>query len=273
MALDKRVGMIGGGKMGSALIGGMISAGVIEPRNITVSDVMAQRLDDLKKSFGVKAVNDNGQAVKTADILILAVKPQNVAGVLDEIRGAIDKKTLLLSIAAGIPTRYIEERLEKGARVVRVMPNTPALVGEGMAAIAGGRAATGRDVRLVEQIFATVGKAVVLKEELLDAVTGLSGSGPAYGFVMIEALADGGVRMGLSRDVALQLAAQTLLGAAKLFLVTGKHPGELKDMVASPAGSTIAGLQALEEGKLRATLMAAVETATLRSRELGQTVR
>ncbi|MDX9821585.1 MAG: pyrroline-5-carboxylate reductase [Syntrophales bacterium] len=273
MALDKKVGMIGGGKMGSALIGGMISAGVVEPRNITVSDVMAERLSDLKKNFGVKAVNDNGQALKAADILLLAVKPQNIADVLEEIRGAIDRKTLLVSIAAGIPTRFIEERMEKGARVVRVMPNTPALVGEGMAAVAGGRAATEEDVRLVEQIFATVGKAVVLKEDLLDAVTGLSGSGPAYGFVIIEALADGGVRMGLNRDVAMQLAAQTLLGAAKLFLVTGKHPGELKDMVASPAGSTIAGLQALEEGKLRATLMAAVEAATLRSRELGETVR
>lgn len=273
MALDKKVAMIGGGKMGSALIGGMISAGWTASRNITVSDVLSERLEDLKKSCGIKVAADNRKAVQSADILILAVKPQNVAGVLQEIRNAIDGKTLCISIAAGIPTRYIEERLEKNARVVRVMPNTPALVGEGMTAITGGRAATAEDIRLVEGIFSSVGKTVILKEEFLDAVTGLSGSGPAYGFVMIEALADAGVRLGLSRDVALQLSAQTLLGAAKLLLVSGKHPAELKDMVASPAGSTIAGLKALEQGKLRATLMDAVEAAALRSRELGETIR
>ena len=192
-----------------------------------------------------------------------------MAEVLSGLAGVLGKSHLVISIAAGIPIPFIEDRLRKGVRVIRVMPNTPALVGEGMTALAAGSAATEADLAEARRIFDAVGLTVVVKEELMNAVTGLSGSGPAYVFIMIEALSDAGVRMGLSRDIALKLSAQTLLGAARLCLQAGKHPGELKDMVTSPAGTTIAGIKALEEGKIRATLIAAVEAATLRAKELG----
>ena len=193
-----------------------------------------------------------------------------MADILQETAAVIDKRKLIISIAAGISTQFIEGYLKKGVRVIRVMPNTPAMIGEGATAIAGGANAMEGDMALARYIFDAVGITVSVKEDLMDAVTGLSGSGPAYGFVIIDALAAGGVNMGLSRDIALKLAVQTLLGAAKLCLKGDKHPAELRDMVTSPGGTTIAGLKALEEGKLRATLMTAVEAATLRSKELGK---
>jgi len=270
MLKGKKIGVIGGGKMGSALIGGILSRDLIPAANVTVSDVAEERREDLKKTFGVNASDDNRKTVKVADIVILAVKPQNMAEILQETAGAFDKETLIISIAAGISTSYIEGYLKKGARVIRVMPNTPAMIGEGATAITSGTNAAEGDIALARYIFEAVGITVSVKEDLMDAVTGLSGSGPAYGFVIIDALASGGVNMGLSRDVALKLTAQTLLGAAKLCLKGDKHPAELRDMVTSPGGTTIAGLKAMEEGKLRATMMAAVEAATERSKELGK---
>ena len=270
MALKgKKIGIIGGGKMGEVLLKGLVSHKLAPAGDIMVSDAVAERLKELEKTYRVQITADNKKAARYADIVILAVKPQNMADVLEGIAGVVSKGKIIISIAAGITTKFIEARLGKDARVIRVMPNTPALIGEGAAAIAAGAKAAAQDVHVAGQIFEAVGITVIVKEELMDAVTGLSGSGPAYAFVIIEALADAGVRMGLGRDIALTLSAQTMLGAAKLCIESGKHPAELKDMVTSPGGTTIAGLKALEDGKIRATLMAAVEAATLRSKELG----
>ena len=270
MLKGKKVGAIGGGKMGEALIGGMISGRLVSSESITVSDILAERLDYFGNKYQVNVTRNNREAVKNADIVILSVKPQNMTEVLEDVSCMIDETKLIISIAAGITTRFIEEHLQKGVRVIRAMPNTPALIGEGAAAIAKGDNASEDDLAMARHIFDSVGLTVVVKEDLMDAVTGLSGSGPAYGFVIIEALSDAGVNMGLSREIALKLSAQTLLGAAKLCLKGEKHPAELKDMVASPGGTTIAGLKAIEKGNLRATLIAAVEAATIRSRELGR---
>lgn len=269
MLKGKKIGIIGGGKMGSALIGGIISQNLISADHITVSDALVERLQELKIQYGINTTSDNNEALTASDMIILAVKPQNMAEVLEGMSASFHQKQLIISIAAGIPAKFIEGYLGKGARVVRVMPNTPALIGEGAAALAGGSDATQEDLDMAREIFESVGITVFVKEDLMDAVTGLSGSGPAYVFLIMEALADGGVNLGLSKDVALKLSAQTIMGAAKLFLTGNKHPAELKDMVTSPGGTTIAGLKALEEGKLRATLMAAVEAAALRSRDLG----
>jgi len=269
MLKGKKVGFIGGGKMGGVLAGGIVSHRLVPASHVIVADVVKERLDELAKTYGIVVTQDNKRVARETDILVLAVKPQNMGEVLAELAPVVGKSHLVISIAAGIPIKFIEERLKKGVRVIRAMPNTPALIGEGMAALAGSATATQTDLAQARQIFDSVGLTVVVKEELMNAVTGLSGSGPAYGFIIIEALSDAGVRMGLSRDIALKLAAQTMLGAAKLCLKGDKHPGELKDMVTSPAGTTIAGIKALEEGKIRATLMAAVEAATLRAKELG----
>ena len=269
MLKGKQIAVIGGGKMGGVIIGGLVSRKLAAAADVTVADKIKECLKALKETHGVGVTEDNKKAAKKADVVVLAVKPQDMAGVLQEIAPAIDNKKLLVSIAAGIPTGFIEGHLRDGIRVIRVMPNAPALIGEGVAALACGKNASEKDLEMARFIFNALGITVVVKEELMDAVTGLSGSGPAYGFVIIEALTDAGVRMGLSRDVALKLSAQTMLGAAKLCLQGDRHPAELKDMVTSPGGTTIAGLKALEEGKIRATLMAAVEAATLRSKELG----
>jgi pyrroline-5-carboxylate reductase len=265
----KKIGMIGGGKMGGALIEGMISRGLVQAAALTVADKDKKRCEELAGTYHVGVTADNREAVRDADVVILAIKPQNMAEVLSELAGATTRAVLFISIAAGIATTFIEEHLRGAVRVVRVMPNMPALIGEGAAALCCGAFATEADLQLTRQIFDAVGITVEVKENLMDAVTGLSGSGPGYAFLIIEALADAGVRMGLARDVALKLSAQTMAGAAKLCLRGGKHPAELRDMVTSPGGTTIAGLQALEEGRLRATLMSAVEIATQRSAELG----
>jgi pyrroline-5-carboxylate reductase len=266
----KKIAIIGGGKMGEVIASGIISASLTQPGKVTVTDIVPERLAHLKGKYSVATQEDNRKAVREADIVILAVKPQGMGDVLKEIADVIDRKKLVISIAAGISIGFIAERLKKGVPIVRVMPNTPALVGEGAAALAAGESASGADLATARTIFDALGLTVVVKEDLMDAVTGLSGSGPAYAFIIIDALSDGGVLMGLPRDVALKLAAQTLLGAAKLFLEGGKHPGELRDMVTSPGGTTIAGIHALERGGLRSALLHAVEAATLRSKELGK---
>ena len=269
MLKGKKIAVIGGGKMGSVIIGGIVSHNLAPACNVTVADKVKERLEELTESYGIRVTEDNRKAAKGADIVILAVKPQDMGTVLSELSPVIDNKKVVISIAAGITTGFIEGHLREGTRVIRAMPNTPALIGEGAAALACGKKGSEKDREMAGLIFSALGITVFVKEELMDAVTGLSGSGPAYGFVIIEALSDAGVRMGLSRDISLKLAAQTILGAAKLCLKGDKHPAELKDMVTSPGGTTIAGLKALEEGKIRATLMAAVEAAALRSKELG----
>lgn len=269
MFTGKKISIIGGGNMGEVIAAGIVSAGLIPATDLTVTDVVSGRLDHLKKHYGIAVSSNNKSAVKGADIVIVAVKPQVMGSVLSGLASAVTKSTLVISIAAGIPVSFIEGYLKKGTPVVRVMPNTPALIGEGAAALAAGTAASDADLGLATKIFDSVGLTVTVNEELMDAVTGLSGSGPAYGFIIIEALSDAGVKMGLTRDVSLKLAAQTMAGAARLCLTGDRHPGQLKDMVTSPGGTTIAGVKALEEGKLRATLMDAVEAATLRSKELG----
>ena len=269
MLEGKKIGVVGGGKMGGALIEGMISRGMVRAAALTVADTDEKRLGELAKAYGVHVTADNREAVQRADLVILSVKPQNMAEVLSGLAGAASAAALFISIAAGIATAFIEERLGEGVRVVRVMPNLPTLIGEGAAALAPGAFATKEDLGLSRQIFTAVGITVEIKESLMDAVTGLSGSGPGYAFLIIEALVDAGVRMGLARDVALKLSAQSLLGAAKLCLRGEKDPAELREMVTSPGGTTLAGLKVLEEGKLRATLIAAVEAATRRSAELG----
>jgi pyrroline-5-carboxylate reductase len=255
--------------MAGALIRGLLRGGACEPSEIRATDVRRDRLRELELAHGITTSTSNAEAAGWAEVIVLATKPQVMGRLLAQVRDAIQPDALVVSIAAGIPSRAIEAQLPGGARVVRVMPNTPALVDAGAAGIAPGKHATEADVDLVERMFASVGVTVTLDEGLIDAVTGLSGSGPAYVFLIIEALADAGVKMGLHRESALKLAAQTVLGSAKLLLETGEHPGRLKDMVTSPGGTAIAGLHTLEAGGLRTTLINAVESATARARELG----
>jgi pyrroline-5-carboxylate reductase len=265
----KRVAFLGAGNMGEALIKGLTQAGLVPTGSITASDPRADHLGQIAKRYGIKAIADNAALVGGADVIILAVKPQIMAAVLKEVASVVDEGKLLISIAAGVSTRKLRDQLGKPARLIRVMPNTPALVLEGVTAIARAEGLKPGDLEAAQELFAAVGKVVVLDESAMDAVTGLSGSGPAYVAMVIEALADGGVKMGLDRATAMTLAAQTVLGSARLILDTGVHPGQLKDMVSSPGGTTIAGIAALEECGLRRAFIQAVERATLRSRELG----
>jgi pyrroline-5-carboxylate reductase len=266
-----RLAFIGAGNMAEALLRGILTAGRMRPEEILASDIRADRLAHLQATHRIRVSSDNAEAARRAHTILLAVKPQVMDSALDELRGAIGDGHLLISIAAGVSTAHIAEQFpQQAVRVVRVMPNTPALVLEGVSALAPGRHATPQDLETARQLFESVGKVVVVDESLMDAVTGLSGSGPAYAFLIIEALSDAGVKMGLSRDVALALAAQTLRGAARLVQETGKHPGELKDMVTSPGGTTIAALHALERSGVRAALIDAVEVAARRSQEMGK---
>lgn len=268
--MKKTLGFIGSGNMAAALVKGLLHSKVVPPEKIIVSDVKAERLAVFHEEHGVRTTHDNHALVREADVIVLSVKPQ----VIDKVLGAIGKevlpKHLVISVAAGVPIAAIEGRLNDGARVVRSMPNTPATVDAGATAIAAGTHATAEDLEVANALFAACGRVVTLDETLLDAVTGLSGSGPAYVMLMIEALADGGVKVGLHRDTALLLAAQTVYGSAKLLLETGEHPGRLKDMVTSPGGTAIAGLHTLESGGLRRTLIDAVEAATNRAAVLGE---
>jgi pyrroline-5-carboxylate reductase len=255
--------------MAEALIGGLVAARAWEASAIVASDVSAERRDLLKRRFGVPTYADNHETVANAEVVVLAVKPQALEELLREIGQELADR-VVISIAAGIPIRWVAERSNSSARIIRAMPNQPALVREGMCAVAAGAGVTEADLCTARTIFEAVGKVVPVEERVMDAVTGLSGSGPAYVFLAIEALADGGVNMGLPRATAELLAAQTVLGAARMVLESGEHPARLKDRVASPGGTTIAGLHALERGGCRATLIAAVEAATKRSQELGR---
>jgi pyrroline-5-carboxylate reductase len=271
MALrKKKIAILGTGNMGEALAKGLLRAGKIPPESLVCTDARAERREDVQKRYGVRVTGDNREAAAQADIVVLAVKPQMMDVLLDEIAPSIDARKLVISIAAGVPIAAIAHKLGAGVRIVRTMPNTPALVGAGATALARGPHATDADLEQALALFEAVGVAVVVEEHHLDAVTGLSGSGPAFVFMAIEALADGGVKVGLARPVAMALAAQAVLGSAKLVLETGEHPGRLKDQVTSPGGTSIAGVHALEQHGFRAALIAAVEAATKRSRELGE---
>lgn len=263
------IGFLGAGRMATALAQGFVRAGLAAAGQILASDVESGALAQFAASTGASTTPRNVD-VLAADTVIVAVKPAQVREVLAEVGPAVGPRHLLVSIAAGLTLARLEEALPAGTRVVRVMPNTPAVVGCSATAFALGGRCTPGDATWVHSLFSAVGVAMAVKEPLLDAVTGLSGSGPAYGYLMIEALSDGAVAAGLPRDAATRLAAQTLLGAARMVLETGLHPGALKDQVTSPGGTTIEGLHELEKAGVRAGLMNAVRAASEKSRRLGQ---
>ncbi len=270
MLSGRQIGFVGGGNMAEALLAGLLRKGLTGPERLTVSDPLASRRELLGREFGLVVTDDNQTAVRGAEIVVLCVEPQVLDEVLAELVPSLQSHPLVISVAAGYPLSRIQDRLVGTTRLVRAMPNTPSAIGVGVTAMSLAAGLSAADRQAAEQLFESVGTVVVVEERLMDAVTGLSGSGPAYVFAMIEALADGGVLSGLPRATAQQLAAHTVAGAARMVLEQGEHPAVLKDRVASPGGTTIAGLSRLEQGRLRATLMSAVEAATQRSQELGK---
>jgi len=271
MLNNKKIGIIGTGNMGEALVSGLVSSQKAGSGHIICADVRQDSLESVKKKYGVRTTTNNTEAIKESEIIIYSVKPQILASVLKETAPFLDMSKLIISIAAGVPLAAIESCVNKKLRLVRVMPNIAAFVKESASAIAAGQHTHKDDIKLAKAIFDSVGRSVFIEENILmDAITGLSGSGPAYIFLIVDALADAGVKMGLSRKDALFLSSQTVLGAAKLLLETKEHPGQLKDRVTSPGGTAIAGIHTLEKGGLRTTLINAVEAATTRSKELGE---
>jgi pyrroline-5-carboxylate reductase len=269
MTTGRNLVFLGAGNMARALLRGCLVRAGLAPEHLAATDVSPAALAQLTADHAIRTFADNAEAAAWASVIVLAVKPQVLPAVLFEIAPAITPDKLVISIAAGVPSERIVEQLGGHPRVVRAMPNTPAIVGEGATAIVGGRGAGADDLAVAEELFRSVGIVVRVAESMMDAVTGLSGSAPAYVFMAIEALSDAGVRAGLPRDVATKLAAQTVYGAGKLAIETGEHPGRLKDMVTSPAGTTIAGVAALERAGFRHALLSAVEAATERSKQLG----
>ena len=266
----EKLGFIGIGNMGEALIRGIIGAGLISPADILARDLDVDRLSNLSNELRIAAVESNRELVRRADIVLIALKPNVIHSVLSEISSDLSQPKWCISIAAGVSTAAIEDALQADSPVVRVMPNTPAMVREGMAAICPGKHASKEHIRKTQQIFQAVGKAIVVKEEkLMDAVTALSGSGPAFVFLVIESLTDAGVKLGLSYADASIMAAQTVLGASKMLLETGEHPAVLKNKVTSPGGTTAAGLYELERGSVRADIIDAVVAAALRSKQMS----
>ncbi len=269
MLKNRKIGIIGSGNMGEALISGLVDSRVTSKNNIMCSDISEIQLTLIQKKYGVQTTTNNMEIIETSDYLIYAVKPQIMSSVLNETAPALNMSKLVISIAAGVPLKAIEQCLKKKLRLIRVMPNICAFVRESAIGICAGKHASDEDVVITRTIFDSIGKTVFIADSrLMDAVTALSGSGPGYIFIMIEALADAGVKMGLSRKDAEFLSAQTVLGSAKLMLTSGEHPGQLKDKVASPGGTTISGIHMLEKAGLRAALMDAVEAATKRAGEL-----
>lgn len=268
MLKNKKIGFIGAGNMAYAIINGCVRSGAVDKKNIYVCDLDKGKLEKIVSDFSIDQVYDeSGIVAEKADVIVFAVKPQIVKTVFNEIEDYIDERKLIISIAAGVSTDVFELN---HSRVIRVMPNTPALVLEGASALCAGNYASRDDMNFALKLFGSIGKAVEVSEKMMDAVTGLSGSGPAYVFQFLEALSDAGVKQGLPRDIANTLAGQTVFGAAKLFIESGKHQGELKDMVTSPGGTTITGIHELEKGGMRATVMNAVEAAAKKSEELGK---
>ncbi|MEH0018309.1 MAG: pyrroline-5-carboxylate reductase [Desulfobacter sp.] len=270
MLQDKKIGFIGSGNMGEALVSGLVLSKAAKPENIICSDIAEDLLAEIKDKYGVRTTTSNTEVVEQAEIIVYATKPQILGLVLKETAPFLDKSKLVISIAAGVPLAAIAAGLDKELRLIRSMPNICAFVKESATAIAAGEFVIDGDVELARAIFDSVGETVFIQENILmDAFTGLSGSGPAYIFTIVDAMADAGVKMGLSRKDSLFLSTQTVLGAARLLLDSKEHPGQLKDRVASPGGTAIAGIHTLEQGGLRTTLINAVESATKRSKELG----
>ena len=264
----KKLALIGTGKLGEGLLSGMLGSQMVPVGRVEATVAHQPRADYLAEKYGVKAHTDNARAVSGADLVLISLKPQQVKGFLHTVRKKLRKDALIISAAASVTTSLIERELGHAARVVRAMPNTPCLIRQGMTALAAGRHATPDDIKLAEEIFNSMGRTVVVDEKHMDAITGLSASGPAYVFMIIESLAEGGVKLGLPRELSTELSAQTLLGASALVLHTGEHPAKLKDIVTTPAGCTIDGLIELEEGGLRVTLIKAVVRAAERARQL-----
>lgn len=270
-ALDKKTfGFLGSGNMAEALIKGIINGGLAEADRIIAADISKKRLKYISETYGVKTTDNANDMAKNSNVIFVATKPNIVEEALKSVADAIDPKKLVISIAAGVKMSFIESILKKGVPVIRVMPNTPALVLSGMTALSAGSSTSEEHIQIALSIFSAVGEVVVVDENLIDAVTALSGSGPAYIFMVIEAMADGGVKAGLPKDIAEKLATQTVLGAAKMVIETGKHPGELRDMVTSPGGTTIEALSVLNNRKVREAFIEAVEAAFLRAKELGK---
>jgi pyrroline-5-carboxylate reductase len=264
----KKLALIGTGKLGEGLLSGMLGSQLIPVSHVAATVAHQPRADYLAEKYGVKAGTTNAEAVRGADLVLVVLKPQQVKGFLHEVKRALRRDALIISAAASVTTSLIERELGRPARVVRAMPNTPCLIRHGMIALAKGKHATDEDVALAREIFGSMGRTVVVDEKHMDAITGLSASGPAYVYLIIESLAEGGVKLGLPRELSTELSAQTLLGASALVLHTGEHPAKLKDMVTTPAGCTIDGLLELEEGGLRVTLIKAVVRAAERARQL-----
>ncbi|MCL5005880.1 MAG: pyrroline-5-carboxylate reductase [Acidobacteria bacterium] len=264
----KKLALIGTGKLGEGLLSALLQSQMLTPERIESTVAHQSRADYLAGRYGIKAHTNNIQAVKGASVVLIALKPQQVKGFLHEVRNVLAKEALLVSVAASVTTSLIERELGHPARVIRTMPNTPCLIRQGMTALAGGKHATDADVEIAQSIFAAMGRTVVVDEKHMDAITALSASGPAYVYMIIESLAEAGVKLGLPRDLSTELSSQTLLGAAAMVLHTGEHPAKLKDVVTTPAGCTIDGLLELEEGRLRVTLIKAVVRAAARARQL-----
>jgi pyrroline-5-carboxylate reductase len=267
-ATQTRLAVLGAGKMGGILIEAFVKQGLVAPQNISATVGHARRDRKNLSKLPVSLGTDNRAAIRDADVILLCVKPQTVGPVIDEIRPKLSEKKLLISVAASVPTEYIERRIGSEVRVIRAMPNTPSMVAEGITAICAGKFATQKDVETARKLFDAVGKTVVVDEKYMDAITGLSASGPAFIYIILESLAEGGVKVGLPRDLATLLASQMTLGAAKMVIETGHHPALLKDTVTTPAGCTIDGILELEEGGLRVTLIKAVVKAAQRAKEL-----
>jgi pyrroline-5-carboxylate reductase len=270
MLKNKKIAVIGAGHIGQAIIGGLLRAKLLPAKNVTAARRSSAMLDELKKTFGVHTTSDNAKAIKGADVLIVAVKPQGAGKLLESIAPAVREDQLIISVMAGVTTDRVNNLLRKPNPVVRAMPNTPAFVDAGATPLAKGAHAKDADLAIAETIFKAVGTVEIIPEQLMDAVTGLSGSGPVYIYMVIEALTDGGVKMGIPRAVARRLAAQTVFGAAKLVIETGKHPAILKDEVTTPGGTAIAAIHMLESKGLRNVLIEAVATAARRSEELSR---
>lgn len=266
-----RVALLGAGKMGGILLQAFLANDLLQPNQIAATVQRPERAAVLASQFNIAVGTDNQAAARGADVILLGVKPLQVPALIEQIRPALDRTKLLISFAASVTTAAIERAAGMDLAVVRAMPNTPSLVSAGVTALAAGRFCTPEQMQLAERIFATVGRTVVVDEKHMDAVTGLSGSGPAFLYIIIEALAEAGVNVGLPRDIATLLAAQTTFGSAKMVLETGFHPALLKDQVTTPAGCTVDGILELEEGGLRVTLIKAVKRATQRARELAGT--
>jgi pyrroline-5-carboxylate reductase len=268
MLAKTKIAVIGAGKLGEAIIGGMIDAGVVKKQQFIATAAHRDRVNVLQKKLGIETTLSNGEAVRKSQIVLLCVKPQVVGDVLRQVADDLTPQHLLISVAASVTTKYMEGILAKSVPVIRTMPNTPCLIREGMTAIAAGKHATAHHVQLARKMFDAIGRSLIVDEKHMDAVTGLSASGPAFVYIIIESFIEAGVKVGLPRDVATMLAAQMVHGSASMVLQTGEHPAKLKDVVTTPAGCTIDGILELEDGGLRTTLIKAVVKATERAREL-----